>query len=287
MNMNMNNESLVSIIIPTCDRGELFHKSVSSAINQTYSNIEIIIIDDNSQSPVDITHFKTDKSLKVFRNSKNLGGAISRNKGFELSSGEFICFLDDDDEYLPNKIEDLVRELQFDGNIDAVFGRIIKKSDPERKLPEGILEKGFLLKSLKTIGYLHTNTSLIRRETFEKIKFDERLEKFQDTQLHIELIKKFKCKYVEIDVATWNDQHGLNQITDMKTKEQFLKSIESYSMLIASLRNSNSLSFYNNIYMNIKLNYLKGRYFDKFGKDSSMNVTKVSYAFYLIKNIFS
>lgn len=108
----------VSIIIPTYKRGLLLLKrAVESAEAQTYPNIEIIIVDDNA-----------DKNLKNFRrktrqyesqkeniifvyNNNNLGGALSRNEGIKVASGEFITFLDDDDYYLPAKIEHQVNYM--------------------------------------------------------------------------------------------------------------------------------------------------------------------------------
>ena len=96
----------VSIIIPTFNRSKYLKRAISSALNQTYEKIEIIIIDDNSDDETDsvVRDFK-DERIKYYKNNKNKGPTFSRNKGIRLSKGEYITFLDDDDELLPRKIE--------------------------------------------------------------------------------------------------------------------------------------------------------------------------------------
>lgn len=261
--MKSHTTGLVSIIVPTYDRGELFVHAINSLLMQTYKKLEIIIVDDCSSTPPDLNCFQTIKPIIYHRNNKNLGGAKSRNIGFDISNGEYIGFLDDDDTYIPNKIEVLLKELEEDESVGAVFGKIIKKSQPSREIKRKYLNNN-IIKSLKGIGYLHTNTSLIRREVFEKIRFDEDLNKFQDTQLHIELINKFKCKYIPLPVAYWNDVHGSIQITDMNTKKQFIQSIENYKKLIISLTNSNSINFEYKFYMRLKLCYMKITFYKKY-----------------------
>lgn len=100
----------VSIVITTFGRKKELKRSLKSALGQTYSNIEIIVIDDNID--VDYSEYikKTiasfnDKRIVYKKNKNNLGGALSRNEGIKFASGEYVAFLDDDDEYLPEKIE--------------------------------------------------------------------------------------------------------------------------------------------------------------------------------------
>jgi glycosyltransferase involved in cell wall biosynthesis len=110
----MNNSiELVSIIIPTFRRDFAFlQKAIDSLINQTYKNIEIIVIDDNPPDSVYrksttklLNQYSDNKKVKYYTNKKNIGGSRARNKGIELASGKYITFLDDDDFYLPKKVE--------------------------------------------------------------------------------------------------------------------------------------------------------------------------------------
>jgi len=100
---------LVSIVIPTYNRPEYLKRCIESAVNQTYQHIEILVIDDSE----DRTAHSMVESLKskylqhniIYLHSNRGGQGIARNNGIRRSSGEIIAFLDDDDEWLPNKLE--------------------------------------------------------------------------------------------------------------------------------------------------------------------------------------
>lgn len=100
---------LVTVIIPTYKRSDKIERAIKSAINQTYKNIEIIVIDDNANFPEE--REKTKKivskyeNIKFIENEENLGGALTRNVGIDNAQGKYIAFLDDDDEFISNKIE--------------------------------------------------------------------------------------------------------------------------------------------------------------------------------------
>ena len=124
------NKPLVSVIIPTYKRADMLTKAIDSAINQTYKNIEIIVIDDND--PSSKYRFETKKKLSSYiqsgviryiENEKNLGGAITRNRAVEQSKGEYIAFLDDDDIFFPTKIEKQVEVMiqNKDNNVGLVY----------------------------------------------------------------------------------------------------------------------------------------------------------------------
>jgi glycosyltransferase involved in cell wall biosynthesis len=283
--MSTYSPGVVSVIIPTCDRGELFYQAVYSVLKQSYKNIEVIIVDDNSTIPLNSDQFETQIPIKYHRNNENLGGAKSRNIGFDLSSGEYVCFLDDDDTYAETKIECLMKELLTDNSLDVVFGKIIKKSNPARSMNLKYLDKHGFIKSMEAIGYLHTNASLIKRDVFQQVRFDEALEKFQDTQLHIELVNKFKCKYVNTTAAFWNDNHGLNQITDMVTENQFLRSITNYKRLKENLTRRNSINLYYRIYMFLKLTYMKGQFSQRFESPEKVKLSIIEKMFVSIVGV--
>lgn len=100
---------LVTVIIPTYKRSDKIERAIKSAINQTYKNIEIIVIDDNANFPEELRKTKKIVSkyenIKFIENEENLGGALTRNVGIDNAQGKYIAFLDDDDEFISNKIE--------------------------------------------------------------------------------------------------------------------------------------------------------------------------------------
>ena len=104
------NEELISVIIPTYKRIDTLERALDSVFNQTYTNIELIVVDDNAKFPE--TREKVEKiiekyngKIKLIKNKDNLGGGLSRNEGIKVASGKYIAFLDDDDEYYPEKLE--------------------------------------------------------------------------------------------------------------------------------------------------------------------------------------
>ncbi len=113
------NDPIVSVVIPTYKRTvEYVSKAVESVLNQTYPNIEVVVIDDSTSAYEGRTntenYFKSLNAPNVvyLQNEKNLGGSLSRNRGIENAKGEYITFLDDDDEYKPEKVEKQLRFMQ-------------------------------------------------------------------------------------------------------------------------------------------------------------------------------
>lgn len=106
------NEILVSVIIPTYNRTNYVGEAIQSVVDQTYKNIEIIIVDDNANKP-DVREYICQLVAKfpqchLVRNKENLGGALTRNEGIKVSKGDLVSFLDDDDTYEPSRIEKVV-----------------------------------------------------------------------------------------------------------------------------------------------------------------------------------
>lgn len=109
--------TLVSIIMPTYNRAKFISRAINSVIEQSYNNWELIIIDDNlpeSTARIDtekVVSSYSDFRIKYIKNEKNLGGALTRNVGIFASRGDYITFLDDDDMYLPLKLEVQLSEM--------------------------------------------------------------------------------------------------------------------------------------------------------------------------------
>ena len=94
----------VSVIIPAYNKAALTVKTVESVLNQTYKNIEIIVVDDGSTDDTRRFLLPYDKEIKYIY-KRNAGVCSARNVGIHLSTGEYIGLLDCDDMYLPQKIE--------------------------------------------------------------------------------------------------------------------------------------------------------------------------------------
>ena len=113
------NSPLVSVIIATYRREQTLRKAIESVCSQTYKNIEIVIVDDNDdcewnnkiKTIVDSFVDNTDARIVFLVNHPNRGSATTRNLGINATNGEYITFLDDDDEYLPGKVENQLNDI--------------------------------------------------------------------------------------------------------------------------------------------------------------------------------
>ena len=109
---------LISVIIPYYKKKEYIISSINSVLNQTYKNLEIIIIyDDLNKEDLNLLKKikKKDKRIKIYINKKNLGAGRSRNKGIKLSKGVFVAFLDSDDLWKKNKLKKQIFFMKKNG----------------------------------------------------------------------------------------------------------------------------------------------------------------------------
>ena len=183
---------LVSAIITTHNRKELVIGAIKSVMDQTYPNIEIIVVDDGSTDGTKeyIEETLNDASIRYFYNADVPGGNHARNIGIKHSKGEYLAFLDDDDEWLPSKTEKQVR-YYLDHPETAFVGcaRIDEYDHKERfcqnpqSIPEGDLSKMIFHTFLFT-----TSCMMVRKDKLLKAGlFDESLEFWQDYELQIRL----------------------------------------------------------------------------------------------------
>lgn len=164
---------MVSIIIPVFNAEFFLKKSVTSILNQTYDNLEILICDDSStdNSLAELYKFK-DQRIKIFKNKSNVGYLRTINRLFELAKGKFIAFQDADDISHPKRIEEQVRFLESRPSIALVGtnfctidvdGRQINQFNHQIADPSQIFDE--LL-----IGNVFQKPSILfRREIYEKI----------------------------------------------------------------------------------------------------------------------
>ena len=118
--INNNSHQLVSIVIPTYNRKSDLIRAIDSVISQSYTNWELIIVDNNSiDGTIDYINSLNNSRIKLVSVSNNGLIAYSRNKGIENSNGTYIAFLDSDDWWEYNKLEMSIK--YFDQNVDLVY----------------------------------------------------------------------------------------------------------------------------------------------------------------------
>lgn len=129
----MNTVTLVSIVIPVFNRLDLLETTLTSVKNQTYQNYEVILIDDASEIDINFTGLIKKFNFSIFkyeRLSENIGPGGARRRGRELARGEYITYLDSDDEWREDFLEQTIDVLKLHPHLSMVFtGCLTKKGD--------------------------------------------------------------------------------------------------------------------------------------------------------------
>lgn len=162
------NTSLVSVIIPTYNAERYIQRSLESALNQTYKNIEIMVIDDGSTDrTADIIKSYQDTRI-IYLYQENQGQGTARNNGIRNSTGKYITFLDADDFYLPEKVARQVDFLEKSSEYVCVYCNALHfySDSPERLLKKKLqkLPSGDVFQQLLYSSLINPNTILFRKE---------------------------------------------------------------------------------------------------------------------------
>lgn len=221
----------ITCIITTYKRDKsLLRRSLESVVNQTYSNIEILIIDDNDKNEYHdivnslVKEFDNEKIKHIF-NGYNRGVQVARNHGIESSTGEYIAFLDDDDFWYEDKLLEQHKLFTQNRELGLVYcnydvieerkdGNIVKHievpnySDKE-KLTQ-LLRKNFIAS---------TSLPLINKKVFDKVgNFDVSLVASQDYDMWLRITKHFDIDYVNKSLAAYIRHEGERISTNNERK---------------------------------------------------------------------
>jgi len=174
----------VSVIIPTYNRKAFLPEAIDSVLNQTYRDIEIIVVDDGSTDGTgDLLKERYGDTIRYYYKA-NGGCASARNAGIKISEGEYIAFLDSDDMFLPEKLEDQAAVLDSHRNVGLVYSDSYALAGKEMKLSHSIRpDKNRLIAlPLFMTTFLANGSFLVRRECIEKAGYySERLRYNEDT----------------------------------------------------------------------------------------------------------
>lgn len=232
----------VSAVIPTICRREQLQRAVNSVLGQDFSGIELIIVNDSS-FPEDQSWLEKrfpDKA-KIYKTDGNSGANAARNLGIEHATGKYIAFLDDDDEWLPNKISEQLNLFKSSGAGLCYTGKNII-NDITGSTEWYSFEKPRCKKSFPHIFYKNfigtTSCVMIKKSLFDEIgTFDENLPALQDMDLFIRIAKKVKIAGIDAGLV--------NYYSDFSRTHTSLNT-EAYKKAVAILleKYKNEKSFY-------------------------------------------
>ena len=137
----MTEEILVSVIIPTYKRSDMLPRAIDSVLNQTYKNVEAVIVDDNNpdtewrlKTEELMQQYSGDDRVQYVRHIVNKNGAAARNTGIRSARGTVVSFLDDDDLMLPERISKCVEVLMQNVEYDAAFTDVLEQAKTFEKV---------------------------------------------------------------------------------------------------------------------------------------------------------
>jgi glycosyltransferase involved in cell wall biosynthesis len=189
---------LVTIVVATRNRAELLQRALRGALAQTHSNLEIVVVDDCSTDHTKaVVDGLADPRLAYVRHDVRRGGAAARNTGIALANGEFLCFLDDDDEYPPQRTAVLLRALIDDPSHPGVaYGKteIFINGRLSHIYPETGLSGMIYLDYLGGRRFTAACT-LFRREAVER--FDEALPSLEYSDFLLRVLNRHKAIFVD------------------------------------------------------------------------------------------
>ena len=233
----MKRQKKVSVIIRTCNRPQILKRALSSVKNQSYSNIETIVVEDGiALSEKMITEEFADLHIIYHATGEKKGRTVVGNIGLGMSSGEYINFLDDDDILYSNHIETLIKELEIRDAVAAYGiaeeGQIIRSKVNAACFKEKRTivryKQPFNRLLLYSFNYLPIQSVLFSRKLYEKMGgFDESLDILEDWELWVRYstLGNFVFK-PEITSKYYVPFRGKNKMARGREMDEALKQVE-------------------------------------------------------------
>ncbi len=211
----------ISIVTPSYNQAQFLERTILSVLNQSYSNIEFIIMDGGSaDKTVDILK-KYNQKITHWESKRDKGQTYAINKGFRMATGEYIGWLNSDDYLEPNVLENIAKGFKTDVNIGTVLGKIFLVNGNGKKIGERFNKEEITVDSLLNGKVQVNQPGTFHRKIFlEKYGYlDESLNFAMDYELWIRLAQYSKFKQLDIFVAN----HRFHKLS--KTQSEFIKFI--------------------------------------------------------------
>ena len=248
----------VSVILTTYNRPEFLEEAILSVLNQTFNDYEFLVVDDGSIDPdtkAICDHYK-DQLTYIFR--ENGGLPAARNTGIVNAKGKYICFLDDDDVWMPQKLQrqvDYFKQIPSSENIGLIFTWSIIIDEKGQEIGRGGTHvRGNIFYDLFYKCLVHAPSSvMIKREVFEKIGlFDEFFRMRQDWEFYFRVSKRYNICSIDEPLIKYR-RHSANlsgrknmkksEFYEMKVLEKVFH-LEAKNKKVQKIRNDVMAKFY-------------------------------------------
>jgi glycosyltransferase involved in cell wall biosynthesis len=203
-------EPLVSVVIPTHNRAQLLRRAIASVLSQTHQNLEVIVLDDCSTDETGpMVKAITDSRVRLVTPESRLGSAKARNMGIDISSGRFVAFIDDDDEWLEQKAE---RQLAAFGGPEPpalVYTGLWIAKGTRRRYGVLKIDGNAFDRLLALPGPVTTSGFMVDRQRVKaELWFDESVGTFEDMELLIRISRKWPVAVLPQPLYVWHQHDG-------------------------------------------------------------------------------
>ena len=234
----MKNSSF-SIILPTFNRGTIISKAIQSVINQTYSNWELIIVDDGSTDNTKdvVASFNEDRIRYIYQ--ENAERSAARNNGIRNAKGTWICFLDSDDYYLPNHLSVLSTETEKKSEPRIILtGNLIDNNGEMKKHPLLDVNSTDILKEIWS-KFILMNSVCVHHSLFKFEIFDENYRIWEDTHLWLRLASQYSL--TQLTEYTCVQQVNPNGTVLSGMQKVRFNDVKQYITAVNSLKTNSSI----------------------------------------------
>ncbi len=239
---------LISVVIPTYNRADLIGQTINSVLKQSYTNLEIIVVDDSStDNTKTVVEGINDARIRYFLHSTNQGGAAARNTGIKAAEGEYIAFLDSDDVWVNNKLELQLASIKQSSNPHKVVSytqAFYSASGISESTYNAFDDQFFVPKRGKELteplgdylfcnnGQAITSTLMLHRSLAIDNLFRENLRKHQDWDfcLRLEAVGA-SFSFLKQPLTIWNGDPTLEHVgrtPDYRLSESFINQCRAY-----------------------------------------------------------
>lgn len=212
----------VSTIIPAYNCEDYIKETVESVLAQTYKDIEIIVVDDGSTDRTGEILKDFGSKVEYIRQSKNTGPSAARNKGIERARGKYIAFLDHDDVWTPNKIEEQIKLLESNKDLALAYSNCYNVNQSD--LAIGTLfdiarpHRGFVFENLLLDNFIPTSSVVVRKEILNEVGgFNERFLISQDFDLYLRIAQRYEIDFVNFPLLKHRVYSGSTSNRKRKT----------------------------------------------------------------------
>jgi glycosyltransferase involved in cell wall biosynthesis len=224
----------ISVIIPTYNRAQLVGRAIQSVLDQTHDHFEVIVVDDGSADNTwEVIQGFDDGRICYIRHPDNRGGSAARNTGIGAARGQYVAFLDSDDEWLA---DNLIRKHKALDSAPAGAGAVYSKAI--RELGDcryTVPQRGIDNRHESTVAYfcehgqlVPPGTLLVARSLVRDVLFDESLERHQDGDFLIRLGEVTDYLFIDEPLVIWHDEAGreasrISALPNPKASRQFIE----------------------------------------------------------------